>query len=237
MAITIASEGTGNGSTHITTGVFSLTKPATVNNDDYLVAIIGKQNDPDVAPPVGWTTGEEGSGTAGNDIFCGVYYKKITDAAGEPATYEFDSAGTSESFAYWIGSLTGVDLTTPEDVDFDTGTGAFTYLEGDTSPNAPAVTTVTDNAFALAVWDVSGDSTHTSPGAPWSLRADNINGALHVVSQIISPAGTTGSPEITGVSTLADSMQGMFVFRPAGAAPSTLVQDPILSSGVVPFAR
>jgi hypothetical protein len=214
--LAIRSETTGAFTTNVSTGQFSVNKPGDVQNGDLLVCILGKMDDPDVAPPAGWTTGEEGAGTAENDVFGGIYYKKITDAASEPATYTFDSAGTSEEGGYWIGSLSGIDPTTPEDVDFDTGAGAFAYLANDSSPNAPAVTTVTNGAIAFAVWVVNQDSDATMPGGSWLTRAEDVGtGIFYAASQIFPTGGTsTGTPEITDVGSTDETLVGMFIFRP-----------------------
>src|SRR5512139_4311634 len=96
MAIAIRSETTGGSTTNETDGTFAVTKPSSVANGDYLVVVIGKQDEPDIAPPADWTTGHEGGSATGNDRFGGIYYKKITDAAGEGSSYLFDSAGTGE---------------------------------------------------------------------------------------------------------------------------------------------
>jgi hypothetical protein len=231
--ITLASEGNGVGA--ITdlgpSGEFTVTKPATVNDDDYLVVITGKDNAFTIDPPSGWTTGDEDINSSENVFAHGIFYKKITDASGEPASYTFTTTGADvEEYDYWIGSLTGVDLTTPEDVDFSTGSGAWVTLLNDTSPAAPSVTTATDGAYVLAAWYTDADLAVTMPGGSWDERWNNANDRsnnLAVASQTFASAGATGNPEITGVGSGDDNAAGQFAFRPAAAtgisdAPSGL---------------
>ena len=228
--IAIRSETTGSGTTSAVDGTFTVNKPATVSNGDFIVVIVGKTDDPDVAPPAGFTTGGELGTTTGNDVFGGIYYKFITDASSEPASYTFDSAGTSESFMYWTGSLSGIDETNPEDVSFSTGSGYWVNLSN-TSPNAPSVTTVTAGAFALAAWVVNLDTVTTQPGGSWASRADDV-GSMNVVSQTFpTPATATGTPQITDVSGSQRTQTGTFVFRPLRYAFTLGASANITASG------
>ncbi len=217
--IAVRSETTGNGTTNAADGTFTVNKPASVSNNDYLVCIIGKKAanvGSAVAPPVGWTTGDQLGTTAGNDVYGGIFYKKITNAAGEPATYAFDSNGTSETFGYWIGSLSGIDQTTPEDVSFSAGTGQWRNLQNDRTPDLPSVTTVTPEAFALGAWSVNSDTATNQVGGSWADRANDVGGLLNVMSQTIAGAGTaTGPANLSGIASGQETQNGTFVFRPA----------------------
>ena len=214
-AITVASKTTGRGTTATPAGTFSVSKPATVSNTDYLVVIIGKDDDPTVSAPAGWTTGHAYGDSGGNDRFTGIYYKKITDAAGEPSTYTF-TGDAGEEYNYWIGSLSGIDQTTPEDVAFN---GRWVEILNDTTPDAALVTTVTNGAFVLAGIYVNADVATTQPGAPWDSRADDIGttNGLNVMSQTKATAGDTTPATISAVTSGADSHTGQFAFRPAAA--------------------
>jgi len=229
--ITVRSERTGTATTNASNGRFTVNVPSNIENGDYLVTIIGKRDDPDIAPPSGWTTGDEQGDTTGNDVFGGIYYKYVTNAAGETAPYTFDSAGTSEPVMYWIGALSGIDVVTPEDVDFSSGSGNWANLQDDTTPNVPSVTTVTGSAFALAVWVVNNDTSTTQPGGSWASRADDV-GSMNVVSQTFPTAATaTGTPEITGVAALQETQVGTFVFRPQRHAITLSASSNISVSG------
>lgn len=223
MAIAIRSETTGGVVTSGTDGTFAITKPSNVQDGDYLVVIIGKQDEPNVAPPAGWTIGSQGGSATGNDRWGGIYYRKITGSSGEPSSYTFDSEGTNEPIGWWIGSLSGIDSDTPQDVSF-TGAGNWAALANDTSPNAPAVTVVTNGAMAFACWAVN-TSSGTMPGGDWNTRASNVgqNRCFYAANQTFASSGTsTGAPEITLFSTGMETMVGMFVFRPMADRTSTL---------------
>ena len=214
MAITLASETNGSGTGDVS-GNYSVTKPATVNNDNYLVVIIGKNDDPDMTPPLGWSTGAEAADVvASPDLFAAIYYKKVIDAASEPSSYTF-TADASQDYAYWIGSLTGIDLTTPED---ETMAGNWAIRINDSTPVASSISTVTAGAYVLAAW-YSTDTTVTQAGTPWETRVDNVGSpSMNVVSQIFASAGATGDVNPTDVGSLDDTFAGQFAFRPAGGA-------------------
>ncbi|MBI5415975.1 MAG: hypothetical protein HZA29_04085 [Candidatus Omnitrophica bacterium] len=217
--IAVRSQTTGSGTTNASDGTFTVNKPASVSNNDYLVCIIGKKAanvGASVAPPLGWTVGDQLGTTLENDVYGGTFYKKITNAAGEPATYAFDSNGTSETFGYWTGSLSGIDQTTPEDVSFSTGTGQWVNSQNDRTPNLPSVTTVTPQAFALGAWSLNSDTATNQPGSPWANRADDAGGLLNVMSQTVAAAGTaTGTASLSAVAVGQETQTGTFVFRPA----------------------
>jgi len=217
--IAIRSQTTGSGTTNASTGTFTVNKPASVSDGDYLVCIIGKKAanvGASVAPPLGWTTGDQLGTTTENDVYGGTFYKKITNAAGEPATYTFDSNGTSETFGYWTGSLSGIDQTTPEDVGFSSGTGQWGYLQNDNGPALPLVTTVTPGAFALGAWSLNSDTVTTQVGSSWANRANDVGGLLNVMSQTVASAGTaTGTAKLAAVASGQETQTGTFIFRPA----------------------
>ncbi len=222
--IAVRSETTGGGTT---SGNIIATKPASVSDNDYLVCIIGKKATTigaTITPPLGWTTGDQLGTTTQNDVYGGIFYRIVSFAAGEPATYTFASTGTSQTYAYWIGSLSGIDQTTPEDVSFSTGTGQWANSQNDQTPNLPSVTTVTPGAFALGAWAVNADTATTQPGSPWANRTDDAYPAtgsattkmLNVMSRTLATAGTaTGTANLSGVASGQETQTGTFVFRPA----------------------
>ncbi len=216
----IRSETTGFGTT-TAGGVFTVNKPASVQNGDYLVAITGKDDSVAITGPAGWTSHVLGT-VVGNARHTGIWYKLVTDATLEPASYTFTGDAT-EVYSYWIGSLTGVSPTNPEDVSF---AGRWTAVQNDTTPDAASVTTATTNSFVLSAWYVDTDNAVTMPGAPWSTRAANIvsNEAnnLSVSSRIMATAAATGVSTITGVGATADTSMAQFAFRRATATTSSV---------------
>lgn len=233
MAITIASETTGTATGGVG-DVVTVTKPSTVANDDYLVVVMGVgDDDPDIAPPTGWTTGDRAEGTSGTDVQMGIFYKLVTDAASEPANYTF-TAGNGDAIGWWIGSLRGVDLTTPED---ETMSGNAVYRLNDTSPLADSITTATDGAFILAGWTSQVDFGPNTTNAEWSSRADDLNlgatnGLFNLASTIKVSAGATVGVDLVGVDSGAETVAGQWAFRPAGAAAATTTPPRRMLMGV-----
>lgn len=208
--------GTSNGS-----GVFTVNKPASVANGDYIVIITGKDDDDAVTGPAGFTGYTLGA-TTGNLRHTGIWYKRVTDASSEPSTYSFTGDAT-EVFSYWSGSLMGVSPSNPEDVSF---TGRWQQVQNNTAPSAPSQTTLTTNSYVLAAWYVDNDNAVTMPGFPWSTRAANIvsgeNNNLSVSSRVMATPGVTGGVAVTGVGATADTSMAQFAFRRDTATTSSV---------------
>ncbi|MEZ4200050.1 MAG: hypothetical protein R3B69_00370 [Candidatus Paceibacterota bacterium] len=91
----------------------AVTRPV-VENSDTLVAIIGKEDTYDITPPSGWVKIDDYSSVTGSVMHSSIWYKVVTNAGSEPASYNFTSNDTSvEEYAYWIGSFSGVDTSSP----------------------------------------------------------------------------------------------------------------------------
>lgn len=196
MSIAIRSEtsGSANGASSIVT----ITKPSSVSDNDYLVVFLGVGDDLTVAgSPAGWTSYQHGTST-GNDRQMLIAYKKITNAAGEPASYDF-SVETGDNAAWWIGSLSGVDGTNPVDV-----MGSWADLSNDLTPAAPSITTTSASSLVFAAWASNYISSATMPNG-WNTRINNkINTTigLNVASRTALDSGSaTGNVEITTAQT------------------------------------
>ena len=215
MTLSINSELTG-GTTDVGF-LFTVTKPASVSDDDLLIVIVGAQGILTVTPPPGWTTLGTGSSATGNDTYLGVFCHYVGEADLEPATYIFTTITNGFQLGWWIGSLTPA---TPH-ANLDQAI-SFANRQDDTSPNTPGLTTVAANTLAFAAWAVNTDSATDPPAGGWNTRADNVggNGVLTVSSQAFPSAGTsTGTPEITNVAANQETETAMIVFRD-GVAPA-----------------
>lgn len=218
MAISIRSETTGTGNGNASDQI-SITKPSSVADGDYLVVILGAGDDaPSVAAPADWTTGDWLGNATGNDKQIGIFYKKITNAAGEPSSYTF-TLGNADNGAWWIGSLSGVDPTTPQD---ETMSGNAVSLSNDTTPAAPSINTATNGAFVLAGWATNFWNDATMPGGDWANRANNLANTtvgFSVVSKTQATAGATNAVEITSATSGMETVCGQWAFRPYVATP------------------
>ena len=211
-----------------------------VNDSTVLVAMIGKDDDPIISPPVGWTEISVYDDTTGDDLFTGAWYRVVTTASGEPATYDFTSADNGEGYGWWVGALVNVDLVTPIDA-------ASTWVkhQNELVSEAASVTTVTNGSLALAAWFALRDNDLTLPDSSWSTQVEDLitpeGDNLSVVSKLIETAAPTGAVVANNVQETRESHAAQFVFRPAVAvsASSSMIaaavtQTPI-GSGASPF--
>lgn len=148
-------EGTATTATGLAT-TLTVNKPTsgvTVQNDDYLVALLTKDNDPAWVTLAGWTEAVQVNSLLGNDMSMAALYKKITDASGEPADYTFAHGADSQEHSGTIFVIRGADLTTFMDV-----TPTTAEWLNDPTPDTPSITPVTDDNIVIACAALS----HTS---------------------------------------------------------------------------
>ncbi|MCB9811903.1 DUF2341 domain-containing protein [Candidatus Nomurabacteria bacterium] len=212
---------TGIGSVNAAS-TFIVDRPGTAQ-DDFLVLIIGKDDEFDISAPAGWTPGPEGvtpSGS-GSTIYSRLWYRTVDDVSTEPTSYTFTSNDTStENYSYWMGSFDGVDLRDPFDVE-----GSWTNHANDASPSAPSITTTVHNALAIAVWYMDGDSNINMPGGAWTTVAEDIvsgGNDLSVASRLMTTAGATGDSEITAGGTGSESHSMQFALKPDSPDTNTI---------------
>ncbi|MCB9815651.1 DUF2341 domain-containing protein [Candidatus Nomurabacteria bacterium] len=195
-----------------------------VENGDVLVMFIAREDDFSIAGPPGWVAAQERIEGTGNDMYSGIWYKVVTNAGAEPATYDFlnnDTAGTEE-YSYWIGSFDGVDTGNV----FDTS-DSWSNLQNTSTPAAPSITTVTNGSYVLAGWYVIDDASLDMPGAPWTTLADDIQTGsrlLAVAGRSFATAGATGAVTLTNGST-DDVNVGQFALRPAQVSVASKIKD------------
>jgi len=206
-----------------TAGTLNVNTPR-VADDDVLVAILGKEDDFTITAPAGWVKAADLSSTAGNDLYSGVWYKTISNAASEPASYAFtNNDSTAEEVFYWVGSFENVDLTNVLDV-----TPNWNYVQNELNPIAPSITTVTDEAYVIAAWTVMYNNIVGMPGGSWDTLVDEVgisSRVMHVVGQNFSSAGATGDVAISGLGAGDDTNVGQFALRPRAAAVAEGITD------------
>ncbi|USN88639.1 MAG: DUF2341 domain-containing protein [Candidatus Nomurabacteria bacterium] len=199
-----------------------VTRPE-IENGDVMVLIVGKEDDFNITPPAGWVLGDERIEATGNDMYTAIWYRVVGNAGAEPSTYDFvNNDTTTEEYSYWIGSFSGVDTNNVFDV-----TPAWSNLQNDSSPAAPAVTTASDGAYVLATWYVIDDGAMDMPGSPWITLAQDVvtnNRLLAVAGRYMATNGNTGAAVMTGGST-DDVNVGQFALRPAALSVADTVAD------------
>lgn len=160
-----------------TTGI-TIDKPTGVANGDTLIACVGWADELGT-----WTNAQgfslaSGSGTnpeassAGNDRNVAVFYKHITNAAGEPSTYTFtNGSGSSFKMAGFIVAVQNTDPTDPID-ELTSNSSA-----NDFTPAAPNITTGSDGCcvllFHMAALGTGVGKTGGAPTSPVSFNLLN----------------------------------------------------------------
>ncbi len=220
-----------------TAGYFTINRP-TVQTGDLLVAIIGKDDYFTITPPPGWYTATQLGVNSNDVIYSGMWYRPVTNAADEPASYHFTSNDTSaEDLSYFMASFSGVDLGNP----FEQTPTTTKLVNPGTSASAPNATTTVNGSYVLAMWYVDTDNDITMPGGSWSTLAEDIVSAdtnnLSVAGRLMSVAGAPGVATITGLTAGDDPHVAQYALRRATRATTTdvrvsatVARTPVLNS-------
>lgn len=190
----------------------SIPKPATVNDRDLLVAILGGKatTTGTFNPGSAWSTYQLTTAT-GNDVYSGIFYRTVPSAAALTGTFTF--TGTlAQTWAAYVQSLSGVNQTSPIDA-----LSTWANMQNATTATSPSVTTVTPGAFGYVGYVVNIDTETTqNRGLFGTSNADDLNGILNVYSGVFNTAGiATGTTFLSSISANQESQSGVFVFRPA----------------------
>lgn len=231
--VALYDEITGTGTVSGTT--MTVSRPNVVDNS-VLVLIAGKDDDPLITAPVGWTAINTLGNTTGDQITTGAWYRVVANAGIEAATYNF-TADAGEGFSYWMGTLVNVNTGTPLDV-----ASTWSKLQDQFEPTAPSITTVTNGALVLSAWYTYSDNNVVTPIYNWSNRANNVinaeTGNLSVSSRSMTTAGATGNVSLSGVIATRETHVAQFAFRPAGSptasssiVAATVTKTPLGSTG------
>jgi hypothetical protein len=193
-----------------TTGTaITINKPSNTANNDLLVAVIYKRvgNDPYSASPAGWTSvvGPGASGATGG-VF--VYWKRISSAGTEPASYSWTGGGSNGRHAGMIFRVTGTHETSPVYQSSTTYTNAVSATPQLNLPEISA--TAGGTLLALAGLNVTAAATGSSLG-------------FSAVGSAITSTGATESQMLV-------MKMDYSVTTPTGNVPLEL--SPIPSSGI-----
>lgn len=224
---------TGENTNVDTGGTFSVTRPTTATGD-FIVVITSTEDDaPAVTPPSDgqWTTADQlVSPTATTNNQIAIFYNYVENSATEPSSYTF-TAGTNDNTAWWVGSLSGIDPSNPQDEPMS---GNAVQRDNDTTPAAGSITTATAGAFVLAAWSLN-DAAVTMPGGSWATRVTNLdtgNTDINVASRTFASAGATGDAEIGSVTSTVDTLAAQWAFRPQ--APDSFTGIAYTDDGTTP---
>jgi len=135
----------------------TINKPSGIENGDVLFAFIVKNDDPIITGPAGWTQNTQQDTTAGDDLASGIWYKVVTDAASEPASYTW--TGDNEEWSGGIIALRGVNTTYVIDTATVQNAG-----QDSANPVCPSITTTTNCAMVFTCVGMTGTvSSSTAP--------------------------------------------------------------------------
>jgi len=166
----------------------TINKPAGLQDGDVLFAFIVKRDNVVFSGSAGWVEDSQHLTAAGDDLSSGIYYKVVTDAAGEPASYTW--TGDREEWSGGIIILRGVDNNNPIDKTTSHANGT-----NDATPTCPSITTSTDRAMVFACCamtrgDVSSSTAPAGTTKQWDEYINNANGFCANFTQ--TTAGATG---------------------------------------------
>ena len=138
-----------------TTGNITITKPTGTVENDVLIASIGvRPNTTGITPPTGWTLVRRVDTTGPDANSLAVY--RLAAGASEPASYTWTLTGVSASSG-GIQSFTGVDTTTP--IDVENGQTTASGL----SHATPSIVTTLPNTMLVTSHTFASTSTWTPP--------------------------------------------------------------------------
>jgi len=173
---------------------FTVTKPTGLEVGNLLFALIAKDDDVDMNPPAGWSDGFQIL-AYDNSIFS---FYKVADAT-DVAASNFTFTGDSEQYVGKLYRISGIDTSTPIDAVDTTGANNVS-----TSPQAPDLETLTDDALVFAMAGMDDDDTPFSiDTAGWTEDHNAVsntgNGTCGIVigRKIMSTAGQTGAVDFT----------------------------------------
>ena len=195
-----------------------------IENGDFVVVAIGRDDNFNFTTPAGWTLADEFVTTSGADQYLGVWYRQITNAGSEPASYNFTSNDTTdEPYVYWTASFSGVDEVNPFDV-----TPVIGRVENNPTPPAASVTTVTPGVWVNAIWFIDNDGAVTLPGGAWETLLQDFDSAgwnMNVAAQTFAVAGTTGDVNLGGMDGVDDLLSIQLALRPQIISVPDTIRD------------
>lgn len=197
-------------------GQLTATKPSGLATGDLLFAFVnhgsGSATGEMATKPAGFTAAATYITHAGSTLYA--YYKVITDAASEPASYSFAASPTNDEVLYLV-AYSGVNTTTPFD-----GTARFTGTAL-ASTAALSVTTTVANTRLVAFLGVDDNASAPTIGAPASMttRANQSLTATYLHQGVFDEAVTTAAAYSRSFTYTATGGNGflngmMFALRP-----------------------
>jgi hypothetical protein len=197
----------------------TINKPAGTILNDVMIASIGFSPNTlaITTPPAGWTLVNRVDNTNANANSLAVY--RLAAGAAEPASYTwtFSAAGY---LAGGILTFSGVDTTTPVDVENGNCTQQGSCATATLSHATPSVTTTVINTMLVTSYTYSSAGTWAPTGMTEAVDVQHGNQSLGVNYVLQAAAGATGN-KTANASTQADVGNAhILALRPAGSVPT-----------------
>jgi hypothetical protein len=171
---------------------------------------------PAISAGAGWVKGDQSGDATGNDRQITIAYKKVTDYTLETAGYTW-TLGAADNAVWWIGSLSGIDLTAPEDEPFSGNSG---LNQNAVSPTCSSISVLNTGAFVLAGWASNAPAGTEFPPTTWTALVTKITkGAvcLNVGCLTITSVGAIGVTTLNSAGSTAETQAGQWAFKPITA--------------------
>src|SRR5213083_1796796 len=204
----------------------TISAPAGVVNGDVMIAnIVASGTTSTIQAPAGWTlirrTTSDMTLITVSYLEQAVYYRV---AAGEPANYAWTSTGTGGSMAGGISAYSGVDTTTPVDVENVEWVAAVPNYANTPLPAPSVVTTVANDllvASFAATLNGSPPPALTGP-AGWNSRYSATYVTEAQSSDLVqATAGLTAAIRAIAPSTRGQGFGHLLALKPAGGTTVT----------------
>jgi len=204
----------------------TISVPAGVVNGDVMIAnIVASGTTSTIQAPAGWTlirrTTSDMTLITVSYLEQAVYYRV---AAGEPANYAWTSTGTGGSMAGGISAYSGVDTTTPVDVENVEWVAAVPNYANTSLPAPSVVTTVANDllvASFAATLNGSPPPALTGP-AGWNSRYSATYVTEAQSSDLVqATAGLTAAIRAIAPSTRGQGFGHLLALKPAGGTTVT----------------
>lgn len=191
MAVTHVAATSASGSAQPVT----IARPAGVQDGDVLVASFATNGNPGtVTPPAGWTLAPGFPIVGGTNPYQHVYYKAVTNAASEPASYSW-TLSTSVAWGGGIAAYRGVD----QAIIWDAGPSGAGSGTSSTSAVAPSVTTTVANCYLVGGAAANSSTVTFTPPPSMTERWDTGAGKANCLAdnEVWASADATGTRTFT----------------------------------------
>lgn len=218
--------GTVSGNSGISNGVLLALRPdktlalevpaGTTAGDVMLAAVAVSPNTPTISTPTGWTLVRTLSNTSTTTSRLAIFRRVAT--ASEPASYTWAFSRTHNGAVGGITSFSGVDNTSPINVESGKLTGRST------TQSTPGITTTYNNTMLVGIFSYASSGIWTPPSGMTEVvdvasrpPSDASGESMEIAYQLQSTAGTVTAKSAKGSATRDPGATELIALKPQGA--------------------